>query len=251
MGRAWNMVAHATNIPQDAFNVFAICNEIALITENTESALVLKLYSYWRSSASYRLRIALEMKGVAYDTISIDLHPEVKQHQSDAYRRLNPQMRVPAIEVDGEVIGQSMAILEWIDETWPEPSLFPDDPVDRLKARAFADTVASDIHPLNNPSVLAILRNQLGADKAATSRWYSDWIQLGFAALETQFKDGDTPYLFGDCPTIAEICLVPQIYNARRFEVDLTAFPRLVAVDAVCQSHVGFRAAAPEMFKPA
>ncbi|MCF6329062.1 MAG: maleylacetoacetate isomerase [Henriciella sp.] len=211
---------------------------------------MLKLYDYWRSSASYRLRIALEMKGVAFESITIDLHPNVREHQRDAYRRLNPQMRVPAIEVDGQVIGQSMAIMEWIDETWPEPSLFPADSVARLKARAFANTIASDVHPLNNPSVLKILKDDFGADKAAIANWYGGWITRGFAALEAQTPALETPFLFGDAPTIAEICLVPQVYNARRFEVDLSAFPRLVAVDAACQMHAAFQAASPEAVKP-
>ncbi len=213
--------------------------------------MVLKLYDYWRSSASYRLRIALEMKGIAYESIEVDLHPDVRAHQSDAYRRLNPQMRVPAIEVDGEVIGQSMAIMEWIDETWPDPSLFPVDSVGRLKARAFANTIACDVHPLNNPTVLKILKEDFGADKAALSGWYADWITRGFAALEAQTPALETLFLFGDEPTIAEICLVPQVYNARRFEVDLSSFPRLVAVDAACQNHAAFQAASPEAVKPA
>ena len=209
-----------------------------------------KLYDYWRSSASYRLRIALQMKGVSYESVSIDLHPDVAEHKSDAYRRINPQMRVPAIEVNGQVIGQSMAILEWIDETWPQPALLPDDSIMRLKARAFADTIACDVHPLNNPSVLSVLKTEYGAEPEAISRWYGAWIIRGFAALETQVGDDSTPFLFGDTPGIAEICLVPQAYNARRFNVDMSPFPRLAAVDAACQELAAFKAAAPEAVKP-
>lgn len=212
--------------------------------------MMLKVYDYWRSSASYRLRIALELKGVAFQSVSIDLHPKVKQHLSDAYRALNPQMRVPAIEIDGQVIGQSTAILEWIEETWPEPHLLPADPVLRLKARAFAHTITSDVHPLNNPSVLARLREEFGADQAAIDRWYSDWIRRGFEALEVSVEAVTSPFLFGDQPSLAEVCLIPQIYNARRFDVDISDFPRLLAVDATCNKLPAFRAAAPEAVKP-
>jgi len=143
-----------------------------------------------------------------------------------------------------------MAIMEWIEETWPEPSLLPGDPLARLKARGFADTIASDVHPLNNPSVLAMLKTEFGADPAAISRWYGHWITRGFAALEAQIGERDGLFLFGDEPSMAEICLVPQIYNARRFNVDLSAFPQLVAVDAGCRELPAFKAAAPEADKP-
>lgn len=213
--------------------------------------MALKLYDYWRSSAAYRLRIALKLKDVDYLSVPIDLHPDVLAQKSEAYRALNPQMRVPAIEIDGEVIGQSMAILEWLEEKWPTPSLLPQDPVQRLKVRAFADTIACDVHPLNNTSVLAVLRAEFGAGDAAISTWYADWITRGFAALEARVACQDTPFLFGDAPGLAEVCLVPQVYNARRFNVDLSAFPRLVEVDANCQDVPAFAAAAPEACKPA
>ena len=210
----------------------------------------LKLYDYWRSSASYRLRIALHLKGVAFEAVQIDLHPKVKQHMSAAYRALTPQMRVPAIEVDGQVFAQSTAILEWIEETWPDPSLLPKDPLERLKVRGFAHTITSDVHPLNNPSVLNRLRTEFGADPDAISRWYSDWIRRAFAPLEQTANDTTGDFLFGDGPGMAEICLVPQLYNARRFDVDVSDFPRLLSVDAACRALPAFQAAAPEASRP-
>ena len=214
--------------------------------------MTLKLYEYWRSSAAYRLRIALNLKNVPYESVAINLHPDHREHLSPAYQALNPQMRVPAIEVEGEVIGQSMAILEWLDETWPDRArLLPEDPILRLKARAFAQTIASDVHPLNNPVVLSKLKQDYAATPDQVATWYRDWIEKGFAALEARYgQTSETRFLFGDAPSLAEICLIPQIYNARRFEVPLTEFPRLVEIDALCQSLPAFAAAAPEQVKP-
>lgn len=208
---------------------------------------MIRLYDYWRSSAAYRVRIALNLKGAAYESVPINILPGQDEQLADAYRVVNPQMRVPAIEVDGRIAGQSMAIIEWIDETLPGPALLPADPWQRLQARAFADTIASDIHPLNNLSPLAVLRRDFGADEAAIKRWYQEWILRGFAALETMAADlAPAPFLFGTTPGIAEIALVPQVANARRFDTDLTAFPRLVALDETCRSLPAFQRAAPE-----
>lgn len=208
---------------------------------------MIRLYDYWRSSAAYRVRIALHLKGAAFESVPVNILPGADEQLTEAYKVVNPQMRVPALEVDGKVAGQSLAIIEWIDETLPGPALLPMDPWMRLQARSFADTIACDIHPLNNLSPLAVLRRDFGADEAAVTRWYQDWILRGFAALEamaTGPSAGD--YLFGDAPTIAEICLVPQVANARRFNTDLSAFPRLVALDESCRALPAFQRAAPE-----
>jgi len=208
---------------------------------------VIRLYDYWRSSAAYRVRIALNLKGAAYETVPVNILPGTDEQLTDQYRAVNPQMRVPAIEVDGQVAGQSMAIIEWIDETIPGPALLPKDPWQRLQARAFADVIACDIHPLNNLSPLAALRKDFGADEAAIKRWYQDWILRGFAALESMASElPPGPFMFGDTPGLAEIVLVPQVANARRFETDLSAFPRLVALDETCRALEPFKRAAPE-----
>lgn len=208
---------------------------------------MIRLYDYWRSSAAYRVRIALNLKGADYRLVPINIIGGVDEQMTDEYRRLNPQMRVPSIEVDGRLAGQSMAMIEWMDETLPGPALLPTDPWTRLQARAFADVIACDIHPLNNLSPLAYLRKEFGADEAAISRWYAEWILRGFRALEEMAQaSAGKDFLFGETPGIAEIALVPQMANARRFKVDLDPFPRLVAVDATCRALAPFLKAAPE-----
>ncbi len=207
----------------------------------------MRLYDFWRSSAAYRVRIALALKGVDFETAPINIAPGTDEQHAAAYAKVNPQRRVPAIEVKGRVAGQSMAILEWIEETWPDPPLLPGDAWRRLEIRAFADTIACDIHPLNNLSPLAVLRRDFGADEAAVNRWYHDWIHRGFAALEEQMQ-ARTPsvFVFGDVVTLADVVLVPQMANARRFNVDLAAYPRLVAADAAATALAPFIKAAPE-----
>lgn len=208
---------------------------------------MIRLYDYWRSSAAYRVRIALNLKGASYESIPINILPGADEQLGAEYRARNPQMRVPAIEVDGRIGMQSLAIIEWIDETLPGPALLPKDPWQRLQARAFADIIACDIHPLNNLSPLAVLREKFGADEAAIGDWYRDWIVRGFTALEAlaaELKGG--PFLFGDAPGLAEIVLVPQVANAHRFKTDLSPFPRLVELDDRCRKIEAFRLAAPE-----
>jgi len=208
---------------------------------------VIRLYDYWRSSAAFRVRIALNLKGAGYVSVPVNIGPGADEQRTDQYRGVNPQMRVPAIDVDGKVAGQSLAIIEWIDETLPGPALLPKDPWQRLQARAFADIIACDIHPLNNLSPLVLLRKDFGADEEAIKRWYQHWILRGFTALETMAADlGPGPFLFGDAPGLAEIVLVPQVANARRFDTDLSAFPRLVALDQACCALEPFRRAALE-----
>jgi maleylpyruvate isomerase len=208
---------------------------------------MIRLYDFPASSAAYRVRIALNLKGASYDQLPINIAPGTDEQLSDSFRRINPQMRVPSIEVDGRLSGQSMAIIEWIDETLPGPALLPTDPWTRLRARAFADTIACDIHPLNNLSPRAYLTSRLGVSQEDVMVWYAHWIEVGFTALEAEAGElGRHEFLFGDAPGIAEIALVPQVANARRFKVDISAFPRLIEVDAACRALEPFRLAAPE-----
>ncbi|MEO0883902.1 MAG: maleylacetoacetate isomerase [Pseudomonadota bacterium] len=209
--------------------------------------MTLKLYSYWRSSAAYRLRIALALKGLEYETVAVNIAPAASEQVTGEFRQINPQMRVPVLEAEGIRMAQSMAILEWIEETYPAPPLLPDNAVARQQVRAFADVIACDVHPLNNLSVLQALRQDLGADDAAVATWYADWIRRGFTALESvAIANADNAFLFGSSPGLAEVCLIPQIYNARRFGLDLGPYPRLVAVDTACLALPAFQKAGPE-----
>ncbi|MFN3607838.1 MAG: maleylacetoacetate isomerase [Hyphomonas sp.] len=208
---------------------------------------MIRLYDYWRSSAAYRVRIALNLKGADYSLVPINILGGVDEQLTEEYRQLNPQMRVPSLDVGGRISGQSMAILEWIEEVLPGPALLPKDPWARLQVRAFADVIACDIHPLNNLSPLAYLRSEFGADEAAIARWYGEWIVRGFRALEDMAQaSAGQDFLFADAPGLAEIALIPQMANARRFKVELGAFPRLVDVDAACRALEPFQRAAPE-----
>jgi len=212
---------------------------------------VIKLYDYWRSSACYRLRIAFHLKGLAFESEEVSLHPDVLAQNSDGYKAINPQQRVPTVVIDGAVHTQSMAILDWLEETYPEPALLPAETHQRLRARAFADTVACDIHPLNNSSVLKYLKEEFSADQAAVGAWYATWVTRGFDALEVHAQKSATRFLFGDAPGLAEICLIPQMYNARRFDIDLTGYPKLLEVEANCLELAAFQKAVPEAVKPA
>jgi maleylpyruvate isomerase len=204
-----------------------------------------KLYSYFRSSAGYRARIALNLKNLPYETISVHLTKDGGQQYKDSYRAVNPQMRVPALVLDnGATLLQSLAIIEYIDEIHPTPPLLPSDPVMRAHARAIAQIVACDIHPLNNTSPLNYLRKQLKQDEAAVNAWYTHWVVAGFNAIEPLLKPG--PYALGGQVTVADVCLVPQVFNARRFKVPLDAYPRIVAVEAACQKLPAFQKALPE-----
>ncbi|WP_443971380.1 maleylacetoacetate isomerase [Sphingobium sp. CR28] len=206
--------------------------------------MTMTLHGYWRSSASYRVRIGANLKGIDYSQSSYDLR---KGEQSGpALGRHAPLGLVPALEVDGESLSQSLAILEWLEESYPTQPLLPADAMSRGIVRAMASTIACDIHPLNNLRVLQALRHDLGVPEDAVKRWIERWIHAGFAALEIMIRDHGKGFCFGETPTIADCCLVPQIYNARRFHVDLTDFPELLAVDARCSEIDAFARAAPE-----
>jgi maleylpyruvate isomerase len=202
------------------------------------------LHGYWRSGAAYRTRIALALKGLAYDQQGIDLRTGAQR--SGAFVALNPQGMVPALEVDGVVLTQSPAILEWLEETHPEPALLPADTVDRAHVRAMAALIGCDIHPLNNLRVGKALRDTFGADQAAVDAWAARWILPGFEALELRVARHGAGWCFGTAPTLADCYLIPQIYSARRFNVPLEAFPRLLAIDAAAAAHHAFIAAHPD-----
>lgn len=205
----------------------------------------MKLYSYFRSSAAYRVRIALNLKNLSYEMVPIHLVKDGGRHRSPEYRKVNPQMRLPALALSGgEVIIQSLAIIEYLDEVYSDPPLLPADDMARARARAVAQIVACDIHPLNNSSALAYLRGPLGHDQAALEAWYANWVVAGFDAVEDLIRPG--PYALGAHVTIADICLVPQIYNARRFNVPLDRYPKIASVEAACLRLPAFDKARPE-----
>ena len=202
------------------------------------------LYDYHRSSAAYRVRIALNLKGVDYESRLVNLlHSE---QRTDDYRALNPQGLVPMLEIDGHRLTQSLSIIVYLDQLFPDPPLMPRDPVDGAHVRAMALTVACDIHPLNNLRVLKYLSNELGLPQEERDAWYIHWIREGLPALETLAKTGAGQFLFGDQPTIADVCLVPQLYNARRFNVPLDDYPTLLRADENANKLEAFAAAHPD-----
>jgi len=205
--------------------------------------MTLLLHGYWRSGTSYRTRIALELKGLAYGYAGVDLRAG-DQH-SDAYRALNPQGLVPALEHEGGVLTQSPAIIEWLEERFPEPPLMPRDPDARAQVRAMAAIVGCDIHPLNNLRVLKAIK-ALGADEAASDAWAGRWISAGFDALETLIRRHGDGWSWGDAPSLVECYLIPQVYSARRFHVDLAPWPLISAIDARAADHPAFQAAHPD-----
>lgn len=213
---------------------------------------MLTLYDYWRSSAAYRVRIGLNLKGVSVDHVAVNLAPGVQEQLLPAFVAVNRQARIPAIATDQGVLNQSLAILEWLEETQAAPALLPSDPWLRAQVRAFAWTLAADVHPLHNVGPVGYLRDQLGADAAQVTAWIVHWIDRGLRVLEAECLGRPaTTFAFGDQPGLADICLVPQMYSARRFGVDLSRYPRLSAIDERARAHSAFIAAAPENQKDA
>jgi maleylacetoacetate isomerase len=205
------------------------------------------LYGYAMSSASYRVRIALALKGLEATAVAKQLRRG--EHRQKDFLQINPQGFVPALSLDdGQVLTQSVAIIEYLDEMYPQPPLLPAASLERARVRALSQIIACDVHPLNNLRVLQYLETSMGQNQSARDTWYRHWIECGFTALEDLL--GRDPargrYCYGDAPTMADVYLIPQVFNARRFSVDLTAFPRIVAIDAACLELAAFAGAAPD-----
>lgn len=205
-----------------------------------------RLYTFWRSSAAYRLRIALNLKGLEYEPALVHFRKEGGQHRKPEFLEKNPQGLLPVWEEDGWYLNQSLAIIEYLDETHPETSLLPSDVKKRAEARAAAQVIACDIHPLNNLRVLGYLKATLGHAQDDVNEWYRHWVRLGFDALEPVLSRADSVYAFGDAPGIVDCCLVPQVYNARRFDCDLSDYPVIVDLDDRLNRIDAFKKAAPE-----
>ncbi|MDH4559191.1 maleylacetoacetate isomerase [Pseudomonas sp. BN417] len=215
---------------------------------NTE----LTLYGYWRSSAAYRVRIALNLKGLAYRQELVHLVKDGGQQHLPAYRELNPQGLLPLLvdagHAGGEVrIAQSLAILEYLEEVFPVPALLPADPALRAQVRALAMHIACDVHPLNNLRVLQYLKAELGVADEAKDAWYRHWVSLGLTAVEKGLESFGDKLSLGSRPGYLEACLIPQLYNARRFDCDLSGYPRILDIAARCEALEAFRNAAPEV----
>lgn len=207
----------------------------------------MNLYNFFRSGTSHRLRIALNLKGVPYEYVAVDLRSNA--HHSASFKALNPQGMVPVLADDERVLSQSVAILEWLEERYPTPALLPADLDDRAHVRALAAVVGCDIHPVNNKRILETLRNSFGADDAAINRWCGTWISAGFATLETLLQSDARrgAFCFGDAPTLADVYLIPQIESARRFQTDLRPYPAILAIEKACAQLPAFQRAAPAM----
>ncbi len=205
----------------------------------------MKLYSYWRSSASWRVRIALHLKKLEFETVTVSLIADGGKQHSDDYSAINPQNLVPALLLaDGTKFTQSLAIIDWLESTYPDPALLPHDAVSRAHVLAAAHAIAVDIQPINNLRVVKMLSTQFSADAEAKATWSKHWIEIGFNAFDELISPGQ--FAFGNQLTLADICLIPQLYNARRMGLDLQPWPRLLAIEAACKVVPAFMAAAPE-----
>jgi len=206
----------------------------------------MRLYSYFRSSAAYRVRIALNVKGIEYETVTVDLPGGA--HRTPEFRAVNPQATIPTLDDDGTILWQSLAIIEYLDARYPAPRLIPDEPVARARVQALAQLIACEIHPLNNLRVLTYLRRELALDEAAVAKWYSHWIAESFAPLETfAEKWSGGRYCFGDSLSLADVYLVPQMVNARRFNCDLAPYPKLVRIASSLEQEPAIARAAPHL----
>jgi maleylpyruvate isomerase len=210
---------------------------------------MLQLYSYFRSSASYRVRIALNLKGLPFEYLPVHMLKDGGQQHAAAYQRINPAELVPTLVVDGQSIGQSLAIIEYLDETHPEPALLPPDALGRARVRALAQSIACEIHPLNNLRVLKYLEHDLKLIEDTRVTWYRHWITLGFTAIETVLANNPNTGTFchGDTPGLADCCLIPQIANSRRLETPLDAFPTIRRIEQACLAIDAFAKAAPQL----
>lgn len=203
----------------------------------------MKLYSFWRSTTSYRVRAALHLKGIAFETVPVDLTAGAQC--AETYTALNPSAGVPTLVLnDGTVLTQSLAILDYLDAVYPDPPLLPDDPVQRAKVRAAAHCMALDVHPVNNLRVVKHLKATHGATEETARAWMLHWMDQGCAALEAQIDP--SPFCFGDTPSLADLCVVAQLYNAKRWGLDMTLFPKLQEVDTACLAHPAIAAAHPD-----
>ncbi len=216
-------------------------------TNQTVGGPTLKLYGYWRSSAAYRVRIALNLKGLAFENLPVHLVKDGGQQHSADYRALNPQGLVPLLVDGDERIGQSLAIFEYLEEIFPLPPLLPDDPVDRARVRSLALHIACDVHPLNNTRVLQYLSGTLGVDDEVKNEWVRHWITTGLTSVEQGLAPFEGKLSLGKRPGYLEACLIPQVYNARRFACDLTAYPRILEMVDRCETLEAFANAAPEV----
>ncbi|MCW8399769.1 maleylacetoacetate isomerase [Legionella sp. PATHC038] len=209
----------------------------------------MKLYDYFRSTACYRVRIALNLKNIAYEKINIHLVNHGGQQHSPEYRAVNPQELVPSLEINQRVLSQSLAIIDYLDETYPNPALLPPDPWDKAIVRSLALIVACDMHPLNNLRVLNRLKEQFQADEAQVTEWYHHWLKAGFDAFEMKLQQikRSPSFCFGDTVTLADLCLIPQVYNAHRFHFAMDNYPLINEINAHCLTLEPFQKAVPEI----